>query len=72
MCVYTRAREPLPAIYPIFCKYTSTSCNTFCGYLANGQCTFAEYSEAFNFSESKNMDERTWYLKQLASLKNKE
>ena len=69
MCVYTRAREPLPAIYPVFCKYLSASCKTWCGYLVGGRCTFSDSDKPLDFSESKIVDERTWYLEQLASLR---
>lgn len=71
MCVYTRAREPLPAIYPVFCKYLSASCKTCCGYLRSGRCTFGDSDEPLNTSELKIVDERTWYLQQLTSLKNR-
>ena len=70
MCVYTRARETLPAIYPVFCKYTSASCNAFCGYLRSGRCTFGDSDEPLELNDSKIVDERTWYLEQLASFKN--
>ena len=70
MCVYTRARETLPAIYPVFCKYLSMSCETCCGYLASGRCTFGDSDEVPNIDGAKITDERTWYLEQLASFKN--
>lgn len=72
MCVYTRAREPLPAIYPVFCKFTSSSCNTYCGYQKSGRCTFGDSDEPLNLEGLKIVDERTWYLEQLASFKNQE
>lgn len=65
MYVYTRARGSLPLLWPQWCAFTASACNTFCGYCQRGQCAFTKCDEPPDLSGGKIVDARNWYLQEI-------